>query len=208
MVRLVWIAFAGCMLVGCTESIAPGAYLCGPEQQCPDGLVCNGSENPATDEPENLCVLPSQAQPFACATPDPAEDFDAPASGLLVGELQCVSAAREARGCLPQSDVGDWYQFDVPGNCNAVQIEARVTYPIAFEAMALQLSTDGGAPARVDGECISSGQPAQGFVASCFKMTVANGSHHAVGVVHSGEGDCDGQCANNRYILELRLSTP
>ena len=202
------LALAALLLAGCTESIAPGAYLCGPEQSCPEGLVCNGSENPGTEEPENLCVLPGQARPFSCAAPDPEADFDAPASGLLVSDLQCVSPVREAVGCLPQTDLGDWYQFDVPSNCTAVQIEARVTYPIAFEAMALQLSTDGGEPVRVDGECTTAGSPAPGFVASCFKMTVGNGSHHAVGVVHSGEGDCGGDCANNRYTLGLRLSTP
>ena len=30
------------LAAACTPSIAPGAYLCGPDAECPDGLVCDG----------------------------------------------------------------------------------------------------------------------------------------------------------------------
>jgi hypothetical protein len=67
-------ALALAVAAGCSAEIAPGAYYCGPEQNCPDGLTCDGIEN--------LCVLPSQAQPFACDAADPQGD-DEPAAGAL-----------------------------------------------------------------------------------------------------------------------------
>jgi hypothetical protein len=183
----------------CTAEIAPGAYLCGPEQLCPEGLACNGTDN--------TCVLASEALPFACGVADPAGD-DVPTAGQVVANLACVSPIRESKGCLLQNDIGDWYQFDVPGNCAAVQIEARITFPIAFEQVAMQLSTDDGPGVAVDGPCSSALPPDLGDTARCFKMTVANGSHHAIGLVHSGLENCGGGCANNRYTLSLQLSTP
>jgi hypothetical protein len=189
-------------LLACTEEITPGAYLCGEEQLCPEGMACNG--------PDNVCVDNSQAQPFACNNednPDPPGD-DAPADGLTVADLMCVSPIRESRGCLLASDPGDWYQFDVPANCVEVQIEGRLILPIAFEQIGMELVTEDGAPVRVDGDCEQNQLPDQGFTARCFKQTVTSGSHHALGLVHSGELDCGGTCNNNRYTLQLRLSTP
>lgn len=188
-------------LAGCTEEIAPGVYLCGEEQLCPEGMACNG--------PDNICVTAEEAQPFVCgeAVTDPSND-DVPTSGLPVTGLNCVSALRESRGCLLPNDLGDWFQFDIPGNCVAVQIEARVSFPVAFETVAMQLSTEDSTPTRVDVECAANQTPIAGQVARCFKMTVANGSHHAIGLVHSGERNCGGICANNRYTFELQLTTP
>ena len=45
-------------------------------------------------------------------------------------------------GCLLSGDVGDWYQLDIPDNCVAVQIEARLSFPVAFEPVQLQIATD------------------------------------------------------------------
>lgn len=187
-------------VAGCTENIVSGAYLCGTEQLCPDGLVCNG--------PDNVCVLANEAQPFACGdAPDPAGD-DSPAQGSVVASLACVSPIRETTGCLLSSDIADWYQFDVPGNCTAVQVEARVTFPIAFEPLAMQRSTDGGPAMAAETPCATTNPPQAGETARCFKLTVENGSHQAIGLVHSDTSNCGGDCANNRYTLSLQLSTP
>ncbi len=187
------------LLASCSADIAPGTYFCGPEQLCPDGMACNGVDN--------ICTVPSQAQAFDCGIPDRSDD-DAPAQGLQLTPLDCVSGVRELKACLFADDPGDWFQFDVPGNCSAVQIEARLTFPIAFEPVGMQLSTEDGAPMNVDSDCALSTGDDAGSVSRCFEMTVSNGSHHAIGLIHSGTDNCDGDCAFNRYTLDLQLSTP
>ena len=183
---------------GCGESHPQPE--CGDTRACPDGLVC--------DAVEDVCTVPSQARAFDCEIPDRTGD-DAPTDGLqLTPALECVSGVRELKACLFADDPGDWFQFDVPPNCTAVQIEARLTFPVAYEPVALQLSTDGSAPVTVDGECTVSTGDNGGSTSRCFEMVVANGSHHAIGMVHSGEANCDGDCAFNRYTLSLQLSTP
>jgi hypothetical protein len=187
-------------LTACSPDIAPGSYLCGPEQLCPEGQACNGTDN--------TCVLPGQVEPFACeGSQDPVGD-DAPSAGLLVDNLTCVSRRAETKGCLLQNDVADWYQLDVPDNCTSVQIEARLTFPIAYEPLVMQISTEDGAPAPADTPCPSSTFADEGESIRCFKLTVPNGSHHAIGLVHQGSENCRGACSNNRYTLQLQLSTP
>lgn len=189
------------LLVGaCSADIAPGTYFCGPEALCPDDMACNGFDN--------ICTVPSQALPFSCGDiPDRTGDDD-PSMALALPDFECVSGVRELKACLFADDPGDWFQFDVPDNCTAVQIEARLTFPVAFEPVALQLATDGAAPVDVDGDCtVSTGDDA-GAVSRCFQMTVPNGTHHAIGLVHGGRDNCDGECAFNRYTLNLQLSTP
>jgi len=186
-------------LAACSPDIGVGTYLCGPEQLCPEGQACNG--------PDNTCVAEAQALPFECGTADPAGD-DVPTAGVMVANLTCVSTLRESKGCLLQNDIGDWYQFDVPDNCVAVQIEARLTFPIAYEPVTMQVATEDGPGVAADSPCPSSIQPDDGEAVRCFAMTVTNGSHHAIGLVHGGTETCGGACANNRYTLSFQLSTP
>jgi hypothetical protein len=194
------LAIACALLVAaCSPDIAPGAYLCGVEQLCPEGMACNG--------PDNTCVFAENALPFECGFPDPAGD-DVPGAGHVITGLNCVSPIRESRGCLFPNDPADWFELDVPNNCVAVQLEVRITFPLAFEHPALELATDGGVPERVDGPCASGLPPDDGETARCFKRVVENGSHHAIGVTHSGDFHCGGGCAHTRYRLEVQLSTP
>ncbi len=187
-------------VAACQADIAPGTYFCGPEQSCPEGQVCNGVDN--------ICTVSASARPFACDLPDRTGD-DSPATGLSLGKLDCVSVVHQLQACLVDGDPGDWFQFDVPDNCNGVQIDARLTYPTAFEPVAMQLSTDDGAPVDADTPCDdASGVSGGGNDVRCFVQTVANGSHLAIGLVHSGTADCDGTCAHNRYTLTLQLTAP
>lgn len=218
--RHLWLLVLG----ACSADIAPGVYYCGPEQLCPEGLTCDGVQD--------LCVTPSQAQAFDCQIPcnldgNEANEVcpdefvckanrcvaitdDVPTTGfLLEPALECVSGVREIESCLSANDPSDWFQFDIPDNCTkAVQIEARVTFPTAHEPIAIQLSSDGGAPQTVDTDCKVSTGDDGGRTARCFELTVGNGSHHVLGLVHSGVDNCDGECAFNRYQLNLQLSTP
>jgi hypothetical protein len=197
---------AALALAACTEEIASGTYLCGPEGLCPDGMVCNGGAG-TPEEPGNVCVFPANVEPFSCGDlADPTGDDD-PTQGLLLDNLACVSGILEAKGCLRTDDVGDWYQFDVPSNCNKVQVVARLTFPIAFEPIAMQFATDAGV-VPADTGCGPAQAPAPGEAAVCFKQTLQNSAHHAFGLVHSGTANCDGACTSNRYKLLVQLSTP
>lgn len=195
MKRLLFVLSVG----ACSPEIAAGTYFCGPEQLCPEGLVCDGIED--------VCTNPATAAPFECELTDRPDD-NSPAAGLNLETLDCVSGVRELKACIFADDPGDWFQFDVPDNCSAVQIEARLKFPVAYEPVGLQLSTDNGAPTTVDTECTVSFGDDGGNVSRCFQMTVGNGSHHAIGVVHTDTLNCDGECAFNRYTLSLQLSTP
>ncbi|MDQ3367971.1 MAG: hypothetical protein M3680_21305 [Myxococcota bacterium] len=188
------------VLAACTPEIAPGTYLCGPEQLCPEGQACNA--------PDNVCVFESQAQPFSCDPDlDPPGD-DTPATAISVGTLACVSPARELIGCMGEGDRADWHELDVPAACTAVQIEATLAFPIAFEELGLQLSSDGGAGTAVEMPCGTSRAPVEGETLRCFEMTVTPGGRYAIGVVAEGTGTCDGACAFNRYRLRVQLATP
>jgi hypothetical protein len=188
------------VVAACTADVAPGTYFCGPDGACPEGQACNG--------PDNLCVVAAQAAPFDCTQDfaDPAGD-DTAASGHVLA-MECVSGLNVTKGCLPAADAGDWYQFDVPAVCAAVQIDARLTFPVAFERLALQLSTANGDPAPVETACrftLPANAPDE---ARCFTMAVSPGTHYAIGVVADGTGDCGGRCRNNRYTFSVQLNAP
>ncbi len=193
-------ALLALVLAACSPEIAPGAYLCGPEQLCPEGQACNA--------PDNVCVLESQAQPFACDPDfDPPGD-DTPATAISVGTLACVSPVRELDGCMAAGDDADWHAIEIPDGCTAVQIEVTLAFPIAFEELGLQLSSAGGPGTAVGTPCGSSRAPDEGEALRCFEMTVTPGGRYAVGVVAEGTGTCDGACAFNRYRLRVQLATP
>lgn len=193
-----WIALA--ITAACTAEVAPGAYFCGPEGACPEGQACNGVDN--------LCVVATQATPFACT-----EDFvdapgdDVPAQGHTL-TMQCVSAPSVVSSCLSPGDGGDWYQFDVPATCGSVQVEARVAFPVAFERLALHLSTANGASSAVETPCKFPAPTDGPEEVRCMAMAVAPGTHYAIGVLPDGTGDCGGSCAHNRYTVTIQLAMP
>jgi hypothetical protein len=197
---LVLAAGAALAATACTPDIAPGTYLCGPEGLCPEGQACNG--------PDGICVLAGQARPFECGMfGDPPND-DTPATGTMLTNLSCASVPFEARGCLRETDAQDFFQLDVPAACSAVRIEASVSFPIAFQPLALVLSTAGAAPAPVDTPCPPSALVSDGEDLRCVSQVVQPGGHYALGVVKGSGGDCGGACRNNRYIFRLRLTAP
>ena len=193
--RAVFAVFA---FAACTPEIAPGAYLCGPDQQCPDDLRCNGTNN--------LCVTSTSAQPFACGdmfTEVPGDD--APASARSLGELSCISLVREQKGCLPEGDVGDFYEFRVAANCTSARVRASVVYPLAFQRLVLQLGKVGETPVTIDSQCPVS-RTDSGDDVSCLDASVGAGSY-IISVVADGTGNCDGACKYNRYSLGVQVAT-
>ena len=187
------------VLAACAPDIAPGVYICGPEQLCPDGLVCDGAEA--------VCVNEATALPFACG-PEHVDvpGDDAPATAQSLGDLTCNSLVVEAISCLPGGDAGDFYTFRVLDGCTTARLRASVIYPVAFQRVVLQLAKVGEAPMTIDTECPPRNLDA-GAAASCLDAAIAPGEY-VIGVVPDGTGTCDGACAFNRYSLGLQISTP
>lgn len=191
-------------LAACTADIAPDTYFCGPERLCPEGLTCNDADN--------ICTAPSNVEAFGCGKIDgiPIPDMvgdDTPADGFDITNVNTCLVTRELRACLFADDPGDWVQFDLPAvSCSGTYtMTGRVTFAIAFEPLAIQLSTDDGPPQTVDVEC-DKATDSGGQTQRCFEVQLAGGSHYAIGVVHGNTANCDGDCAHNRYVLDLRMS--
>lgn len=186
-------------LLGCQPEIVPGAYLCGPEQACPEDQVCNG--------PDNMCVLASGAEPFACGPSTETEPNNTLATAQPLGTFACVSPPFELAGCAKDGDTEDDYAFDAAPGCTAVAVQARIVFPVAFEQLTLELRGDGGAVLATGTPCTSGGV-GDGSDQLCISQPIAAGGHYSVRVARTGQGTCDGMCAFNRYQLHLQLATP
>jgi hypothetical protein len=195
--RASWLVVA---LAACAPEIAPGSYLCGAEEACPAGQACDGSSD--------ACVLASTATPFTCAdgTDHPGDDTSATARALPA--LPCVSSPYRESGCLPAGDAADWFAFATPAECTAVEVQARISVPIAYEGLSLQLwNLDANSEIGSDVPCPDSiDDPAH--AERCITLTVNPGGHYGLVVAPSGTGTCGGACAYNRYDLSVQLATP
>lgn len=178
-------------VASCTPQIVPGAYLCGPDSSCPEGLVCDG--------PSNLCVLPAQAQPFECDQGLPTQQD--------LAEQDCVSIPFERQGCIVEGDDAHWVTFVPRAVCSAVEVEARLTFPFAFGALGLELwDAETNTRVATDGDCTQGAEIGQDR--RCIDHVVEPGKQYRVEVRLTGESNCDGACAYNRYMLRLHLATP
>ncbi len=192
--------FVGLVLVGCVPEIAPGAYLCGPERGCPDEQVCDGVTN--------TCVLRNQAKPFACPIMQTeVEPNDNANNAQAIENLLCASRPAEVIGCTRDLDGEDWFQFDVPASCAAVGVDLRLTFPVAFESLELELRDADGATIATGASCPNS-EPDDGDEQRCVEKSLTPGGHYTVRIARTGKGDCQGACAHNRYTLTLQLETP
>lgn len=192
---------AGAALAACSPDIASGAYTCGAEQACPPGQACTGSD--AT------CVVASAALPFACDPTVLHEPDDTAAQAFALATLACVSPPVKIPGCLAAGDAANWASFQAPASCTAVQVQATLVAPIAFEGVGVTL-WDLGAMTQVatDTACPASTPVSSGEIAKCLTQTLTPGGHYGLEVVPEGGGDCGGKCNYNRYSLTMQLSTP
>jgi hypothetical protein len=195
---LLIVSLGALVTAACTPEIVSGSYLCGPNATCPDDQVCNG--------PDNVCVSVS-AEPFSCAPDKVTEPDDTTDTAYSIGELDCVSIASVIDSCMDETDPADWIAFSVPAGCGDVVADVRVTFPTAFEELALELwDLDANERVAVDAPCPVSGEG--GDELRCLKTTLAEGARYAIQVVPTGEGTCDGDCAYNRYTLRMQLNQP
>jgi hypothetical protein len=185
-------------VAGCSPGIATGAYLCGPEQACPPGFECNG--------PDNRCVAKAEVEPFACDPADEHEPDNDLAHAFPVGALTCVSPPRSIDGCLAAGDGADWFAFDTPASCTSVGASIELGFPLAWEPLAVAVSANDGTVLATDGDCDDITPPGEQI--RCLKVTLTPGAHYGASVTPAGGGDCDGDCAFNRYTLTVRLDTP
>jgi hypothetical protein len=187
-------------LVGCTPDVAPGAYLCGPEQACPPGQACDGSDN--------TCVVASSALPFACDPMVEHEPDDTPQQGVALPALGCVSNPVRDASCIAAGDAQDWVTFVAPTGCTAVEAKAEVSYPVAYEPLTIDLWELGGMTEVAPGGACAQGTGAAGDDARCLQLTLTPGASYGIEVHPAGGGDCGGTCNYNRYTLTVQTDTP
>ena len=186
-------------IAACSPDIESGAYLCGPEAACPDGQVCNGTDN--------TCVAPVDLTPFACLPTEEHEPDNTPAQGFAITGLACVSTVFTQDGCLAAGDTADWFQFTTPAGCTAIEVDLRVTYPEAFEPIGLVLADGNGTTITTDTACTQA-STTEGSDVRCLKQTISAGTPYTFEVKPAGGGDCAGACNYNRYSISMQLVTP
>ena len=151
---------------------------------------------------------PGAAQPFSCPQGGgETEPNDDAARAQSLGALDCVSRVVEVAGCAAGSDREDWFAFEVPAACTSVAVDAGLAFVFAFEVLELELRAE-------DGTSVATGQacgfeiPDDGADNRCLNHPLTPGGRYALRVARSGEGDCGGDCAHNRYTLDVRLAAP
>ncbi len=188
-------------IAACTPEISNGAYLCGLDSSCPSGQQCNG--------PDNTCVDDSVVQAFACDPTVLHEPDNDLAHAVQLPALACVSAPATQQGCLAAGDSENWVAFDVPASCTSVEVEARITFPIGFEGLSLEVTDSNSASLGTDVECKNVPDPeVSGEGQRCVAIPVTPGGHFGIRTAPSGTDDCDGNCNFNRYLLTVQLATP
>ncbi len=194
-------------LAACTPEIVSGAYVCGPNGTCPEGLTCNGTEDESSGLLAETCVLPSLARPFACTPEATDEPNNTAAEGFLLQNVGCVSAPFVIDSCMLSGDTADWTTFVAPSVCASVEVQARLTFPQAFQELGIELwDVDHDMKLATDGECAQGADT--GAVRRCLDLTLVPGTKYGVKVRPTGNGTCNGSCAYNRYTLSVQLATP
>lgn len=196
---LVVLATAG-SLAACTPEITSGAYDCGDEGSCPTGFACDGVDN--------TCVAAGAARPFTCDSSEVHEPDDDFAHAFAVEPGGCISTVI-VHGCLASGDTADWISLTTPTGCAALSIHTRTIAPIAFEPVAVSVVDAAGNVLATDSTCSDALPPAKsGSDANCSTTTVDQGAAYGIRVTPAGGGDCDGECAFNRYYVTIDLAVP
>ncbi|HTL34514.1 MAG TPA: hypothetical protein VL326_15405 [Kofleriaceae bacterium] len=193
-------------LAACTPDVFSESYYCGPDSSCPDGQACDGKAPDLMGGRGSICVLESRAQPFECGAVTMTEPDDTSATAHLFQPADCQGIPVSEKNCMQDGDAEDWVRFEQ--NCGgAAEIKATVSFPIAFERMAIELwDVDANTKLGDDGECRETAEV--GEEKRCITLPVTAGTSYGVRVRPAGDGNCDGNCAHNRYSLSLQLTKP
>lgn len=175
------------LATACTPDIVSGAYLCGPEQACPDDQACDGIDN--------VCVTRDEARPFECTESLPPQL-----------QAQCVTIAAQHTGCIGGSGgTTDAVDFTVPAQCAMSSVNARLSFPLAFAPLQMTLvDAATGAMVATDGPCADDAAD-DGDVRRCLEADVSADGSYRISVAATGEDNCGGACDYNRYRLTYQL---
>lgn len=189
-------------LAGCVQpEINSGAYLCGPDALCPDGHRCDG--------PTNTCVLEGLEEAWACPEmSEMTEPDDTAATGHVIATPNCISTPTIVDNCMLDGDTADWVTFTTPSACSGVGVEARVSFPIAFARLGLDLYDLTTNEVLASDTACTTGSGESGDELRCLQANLVPGGSYGIQVRPTGEGTCDGSCAHNRYTLRVQLSAP
>ena len=153
-------------------------------------------------------MIPSTATTFACdplvETHEPDQDA---AHAATLGPFNCVSQPVLVAGCLANNDKDDWFTFATDPGCISQAITANLGAPIAFEGVALELYDAAGTTklATAADTCTGIPSPDQsGTNTVCLAQMLAPGTTYTLRITPTGQGNCGGSCAFNRYRLSAQ----
>jgi len=188
--------YALLLLAACSPDIASGVYLCGAEQTCPNGMLC--------DAETTTCVNSDTATTFSCVAAKGTQ-----AAPLQLGQVTCGVNTIEDQSCLVEN--GDiWYAFTVQTGCN-VSVDAlfKVESSYAFAPLTLELRDATGATVlgSATAGCPNVKTPDKtGQYAYCLSQTLTMGMSYTLHVLPTGEANCGGECNYNNYRLDITQS--
>ena len=199
--RTTWILALIAGALSCTPDIGTGTYFCGPEQFCPPKLQCDGSSH--------TCVSPVLVEPFACPEgSDSAEPDDDLGSAHDLGMLTLNEPAvlTSYSGCIPGPEDADLVELECSAVCADGDGVLKVTlrYPIAFLPLQVELLDQSGNPV-VGGELCTPAVDYTGMDYSCISHAPTVGTFYLRTSAVAGAPDCGGECAFNRYSLDIKF---
>lgn len=187
-------------LAACSPAINPGSYLCGANETCPPGQVCDGVSD--------SCVLKGQEMPFTCEAGTDVPGDDSAMTARQIPPLQCVSPPYTVGGCLPMGDTQDWFKLSTPSVCATVAVQARIAFPVSYQVLTLELwDLQMNTSIGTDTPCVQTSDD-PGRTERCITLPVTPGKDYGLVVKPSPAGNCGGSCAYNRYDLTVQLATP
>jgi len=193
------VVIASLLFIGCTPEVLPGSYFCGPEKSCPESQAC--------DDATHRCVIPALVEEWACEPELSSEPDDSYEMAYPLVTPDCIALPQVIDSCLPIGDSADWVRLTTPASCAALEADIRITFPFAFQRLALQVvDPDTGEVIASDGECMFDGETGNDI--RCLKTALTPGKAYGVSVSPTGEGDCNGRCAYTNYTLRVQVGAP
>lgn len=172
-------AIAALGLAACTPQIESGAYFCGPSEQCPPELACDGETS--------TCVQPANVSAFTCT-----EGPSLPTPG-------CGPDAIGSNGCVLTADAHDQITFQSPA-C-VVMATVMITYSEGFMPLTVTVRDGAGATIGTSAPCHS---VHGGDQDACIEFATLVGENYTFDVAAtSGASTCGGACGFNRFDLSV-----
>ncbi len=187
------------VLGACTPEIIGGAYYCGPERLCPPHLEC--------DDNTYLCVAERYAEPFSCPDgSESAEPDDELAAARDLGVVTCGSPVGNLAGCISTAGDVDLIAFSNQSECNGADphMEISLHFPIALVPLTLELLDESGTVIQV-GEGCTLGGDVNGTHTLCLDFEPGIGDYYLRITDDAAGPDCDGDCRNNQYTLDIHF---